>query len=142
MPSEFHAKYESALEQKLNAESKDDRKAAKTRLAELEHQQENHTIHLGEQLEELTGLEARVTILGYVQRGGTPSAADRLLATRLGSACVELIEKEHYGVMVAAHGEEAVPMPLEDIAGRKKLVPQEHPWVVSARHVGTSFGDE
>ena len=47
------------------------------------------------QPEELTGLEARVTILGYLQRGGTPSAGDRLLATRLGTACADLIHKGH-----------------------------------------------
>ncbi len=142
MPADFHEEYTRLLEEKLSAVSKEEKKEIKARFSQLEQQQENHTIHLGEQLEELTGLETRVTILGYLQRGGAPSAADRLLATRLGSACVELIEQNSYGVMVAARGEDAVPVPLEQVAGRKKLVPLDHPWVTSARHVGTSFGDE
>ena len=142
MPADYYQAYQLAVEEKMNAASKEEKKAAKKKLAELEQQQENHTIHLGEQLEELTGLETRVTILGYLQRGGTPSAADRLLATRLGSACVELIEQGHFGVMVTAKGEQAVAVPLEQVAGNKKLVPLDHPWVISARHVGTSFGDE
>ena len=57
------------------------------------------------QLEELTHLESRVTILGYVQRGGTPCAADRILATRLGTACADLIKEGKFGVMVAARGD-------------------------------------
>ena len=60
-------------------------------LAALEEKHQDNTIHLGHELEALTGLEARVTILGYLQRGGTPSAGDRLLATRLGTACADLI---------------------------------------------------
>ena len=89
----------------------------------------------------MTGLESRITILGHLQRGGTPSAADRILATRLGTACADLIDAEIYGVMVAARGEKAVAIPLEEVAGKKNLVPPDHAWVESARRVGTSFGD-
>lgn len=138
---EFHEAHIKALAQKENADSKEEKKAAKIILDELEQQHRNHTMHLGTQLEELTGLETRVTILGYLQRGGTPSAADRLLATRLGSACVDMIVKEQYGLMVAASGYDAIPVPLEDVAGKKKLVPVDHPWIETARHVGTSLGD-
>jgi 6-phosphofructokinase 1 len=92
-------------------------------------------------LEELTGLESRVTILGHFQRGGTPSAADRLLATRLGTACAEFIHERHYGVMVAARGEGAEPVSLSEVVGQRKTVPSDHPWVNSARYVGTSLGD-
>jgi len=98
-------------------------------------------LHLAQQLETLTGLEARVTILGHLQRGGTPSAADRLLATRLGTAAADLIEQRQYGFMVAARGEFSVPVRLEEVAGQVKTVPPDHPWVASARGVGTSFGD-
>ena len=91
--------------------------------------------------EELTGLECRVSILGYVQRGGTPSAADRLLATRLGTACAELVHEGHFGVMVAARGEGVEPVPIGDVAGKRKEVPPDHPWVQSARAVGTCLGD-
>ncbi|MCU7935052.1 MAG: 6-phosphofructokinase [Candidatus Thiodiazotropha sp. (ex Dulcina madagascariensis)] len=128
-------------EEKLKASDKRVRKQVKAELAALEADHANHTVALSRQLEALTGLESRVTILGYLQRGGTPSAADRLLATRLGTACTDLIADGVFGVMVAARGELAVPVPLADVAGFKKLVPVDHPWVVSAKRVGTSFGD-
>jgi 6-phosphofructokinase 1 len=99
------------------------------------------TLRLAQQLEKLTGLEARVTILGHLQRGGTPSAADRILATRLGTAAADLIAKKKYGVMVAARGEDTRPLKLEDAAGKVKTVPPDHPWILSARRVGTNFGD-
>jgi 6-phosphofructokinase 1 len=76
-----------------------------------------------------------------VQRGGTPSAADRLLATRLGSAGADLIHEGVFGVMVAARGEGTEPVPLDQVAGKRKLVPPDHPWVLAARHVGTCLGD-
>lgn len=131
-----------AEEQKQAARNKQEKRQAKQRLTtlELDHLG-NHTVQLSEQLEQLTGLESRVTILGHVQRGGAPSAADRLLATRLGSACADLVAGGQCGVMVAAAGESAVAVPLEEVAGRKKLVPQDHPWIVSAKRVGTSLGD-
>jgi len=100
-----------------------------------------HTARLTRQLEELTRLESRVTILGHLQRGGTPSAADRLLATRLGTAAAELIDQGVYGVMVAARGEGAEPVPLDQVAGNRRTVPLDHPWVRSARLIGTSLGD-
>jgi 6-phosphofructokinase 1 len=100
-----------------------------------------NTWRLSKQLEELTQLETRVTILGYLQRGGTPSASDRLLATRLGTMCVELIENDCFGVMVADHGGVAVPVPITDVAGNSKLIPPDHAWVQSARRVGTCLGD-
>ena len=82
-------------------------------------------MRLAKQLEELTHLESRVTILGYVQRGGTPSPADRLLATRLGSACGDLIHEDVFGVMVAARGDGTEPVPLEKVAGKRKIVPPD-----------------
>jgi 6-phosphofructokinase len=86
-------------------------------------------------------LESRVTILGYVQRGGTPSAYDRLLATRLGTAAADLIDQGLYGKMVAARGEGIEPVELEKIVGKRNIVPVDHPWVLSARKVGTNLGD-
>ena len=65
-------------------------------------------------LEELTGFETRVTVLGHLQRGGTPTAFDRVLATRLGTAAAELALEGHSGVMVALRGMETRPVPLED----------------------------
>jgi 6-phosphofructokinase 1 len=67
--------------------------------------------------------------------------ADRLLATRLGSACADLIHEGVFGVMVAARGDGTEPVPLEKVAGKRKTVPPNHPWVETARRVGTCFGD-
>ncbi|MFI5341194.1 MAG: 6-phosphofructokinase [Candidatus Methylomirabilales bacterium] len=114
---------------------------AEGELEQLEAQHAGNTMRLAKQLEGLTGLESRVTILGYVQRGGTPSAADRLLATRLGTACADLIDKGQYGVMVAARKEDTKPVPLEDVAGKLRSVPLDHAWVAAARRVGTCMGD-
>ena len=84
-------------------------------------------MRLAKQLEELTHLEARVTILGYVQRGGTPSVADRLLATRLGTACAGFIHEGVFGVMVAARGDGVKAVPIGEVAGRLKTVPARPP---------------
>lgn len=133
-----------ARENKQEAKEKNDKSAKKkaaAKLAELEREHAGNTLRLAAQLEELTGLEARVTILGHLQRGGTPSAADRVLATRLGTACAELIHEGTYGVMVAVRGEETESVPLEQVVGKRKMVPLGHPWIRSARHVGTCLGD-
>jgi 6-phosphofructokinase 1 len=129
-------------EQKLQkGKTKVERRAAKLELDALEAKHAGNTLRLARHLEELTHLESRVTILGYVQRGGTPSAADRLLATRLGTACADLIDDGVFGVMVAARGDSAEPVPLEKVAGKRKTVPLDHQWVGSARRVGTCLGD-
>jgi len=119
---------------------KQERKAAKKAVEKFEAARPDHTLRLARQLEKLTGLESRVTILGHLQRGGTPSAADRILATRLGTATAELVAQDVYGVMVAARGEGVEAMPLEQVAGRRRLVPLDHPWITSALRVGTSLG--
>lgn len=100
-----------------------------------------NTLRLARKLEKITGLESRVTILGYLQRGGTPSANDRILATRLGSACAALVQEGMFGVMLAARGDKAEPVALEDVVGKTKTVPIDHPWIESARRVGTCLGD-
>lgn len=130
------------LEGVETAESKDERRKFKDAVKEQQAKHKGNTLRLAEQLEELTGLEARVTILGHVQRGGTPSARDRLLATRVGSAAADLINEGHYGSMVAIRGNSTQPVPLEEVAGHKKLVPVDHPRVLSARRIGTCMGDE
>ena len=69
-------------------------------------------------------------------------AVDRLLATRLGTACAEYIENETYGIMVAAKGEGTRAVPLKKVVGQKKIVPPDHEWIKTARAVGTCLGDE
>ncbi len=123
------------------AKSQEQKRDAKREIAALDARHQGNTLRLAKQLEELTHLESRVTILGYVQRGGTPSPADRLLATRLGSACGDLIHENVFGVMVAARGDGTEPVPLEKVAGKRKVVPPNHPWIETARHVGTCLGD-
>jgi ATP-dependent phosphofructokinase / diphosphate-dependent phosphofructokinase len=118
-----------------------DKKEAKVELAALEQRHTGNTMRLARQLEELTHLESRVTILGYVQRGGIPSPTDRLLASRLGAACADLIHENVFGVMVAARGDGTEPVSLEKVAGKRKIVPPDHPWVEAARRVGTCLGD-
>jgi len=122
------------------AKSKEARAKASTRLNEFHATRANHAIGLTRQLEGLTGQESRLTILGHLQRGGTPSAADRVLATRLGTACAETVAAGRFGVMLALQGTEIVPVPLEEVAGQKKLVPPDHPLVHAAEMVGTRFG--
>ena len=123
------------------SEKKSERREASEKLAAFHADHTGHTLRLTEHLEKITGQESRLTILGHLQRGGTPTAADRLLCTRLGTACVETLLKKQYGRMIAVRGMEILPVPIEEVAGRKKLVPPDHEWVQSARSVGTCFGD-
>ncbi len=114
---------------------------AKKHKAAVESSQRENTFKLARELEAATGLESRVSILGYVQRGGTPCAHDRLLGTRLGTVGADLVARGEFGVMVAAQGPRTVPVPLEQVAGRIKYVPIDHPWVQAARQVRTGLGD-
>ena len=134
-------RFQSAEEKKNQGKSKAARAKAKAKLAELEQSRHGNTLRLPRHLEERTGLESRLTILGHLQRGGTPSAADRLLATRLGAACADLLHAGTYGVMVAARGDGVEPVPLKHVAGNTKLVPSDHPWVQAARGIGICLGD-
>ncbi|MBN1123338.1 MAG: 6-phosphofructokinase [Anaerolineae bacterium] len=123
--------------------SKDNKayKEAQKELKELEARHTGNTLRLTHELERLTTLESRLTILGHLQRGGTPTPYDRLLATRLGTACTQCINEGIGGVMIAARGEKAVPVPLEKVAGKCKVVPPDHPWVLTARDLGLCLGD-
>jgi 6-phosphofructokinase 1 len=118
-----------------------ERETANAEIALLETQHIGNTLRLAHQLEQLTGLESRVSILGYIQRGGTPSPVDRLLATRLGSAAADLVQAGTFGVMVAARGHGTEAVPLEEVAGKRRVVPLDSDWVATARHVGTCLGD-
>ena len=97
---------------------------------------------IARQLQQITGIEARVTSLGHVQRGGIPSATDRLLCTRLGTKAGELLFNGVYNVMVAVKGDRCEPVPLEKVAGVKKTVPLDHPWLKAAQLVDTCLGQQ
>ncbi len=93
-------------------------------------------------IEEGTGLETRVTVLGHLQRGGSPTAYDRILATRFGVAAAEVACRGRSGVMVALRGNEIVTVPIADAIATLRTVPPDHAMVAAARAVGTRFGDE
>ncbi len=97
--------------------------------------------YLSRRITELTGIETRETVLGYIQRGGTPSPMDRVLATRYGSAAADLIAKREFGKMVALRNNEITSIPLADVAGRLNLVNPDNTMVIKAKNMGTSFGD-
>jgi 6-phosphofructokinase 1 len=132
---------EEAARRKQSERERDDKKKARADAEATPEWHPGKSMILAEQLEQLTGLESRVTILGYLQRGGTPSAGDRMLATRLGTACAAYINEGQFGIMVAARGDNTEPVPLEHVVGKRKTVSTDHPWIDSARRVGTSFGD-
>jgi len=97
---------------------------------------------LGEQIEKLSGLETRAVVLGHLQRGGTPTSFDRVLATALGAEAVDLVVQGRFGRMVAVRSGAVASVPLETAAGGPRLVSLDHPLLAAARAVGTSFGDE
>jgi phosphofructokinase-like protein len=97
---------------------------------------------LGSQIEQATRLETRTVVMGHLQRGGTPTPFDRVLATRLGTRAVDMIKSKKYGYMVGVKNNKLVEVPLEDVAKGKKLVPLDDPLIQSARSVGTCFGDK
>lgn len=135
------ADYEAATLLVKMAKTSEEKRAAKAHLAHVVDNQREHTFGLARDLEAATGLETRVTILGYVQRGGTPCAADRLLGTRLGAAAADMVARGEFGFMVAARADGTEAVPLTEVAGKVKLVPQDHDWVAAARKVGTGLGD-
>jgi 6-phosphofructokinase len=137
----YAARFREAKARQSRARSRTALERVSAELTELDQHHAGNTLRLSHQLEKLTGLECRVSILGYVQRGGTPSAADRMLGTRLGTVCAELIRERVFGVMVAARGEGAQPVPLDQVADNRKEVPLDHPWIAAARAVGTCLGD-
>lgn len=99
------------------------------------------TNHLAEYIEEKTGYSARTSVLGYIQRGGTPCAYDRLLCTRLGEAAADLVKEGVFGVTVAVKGNRIVANNLDDIAGKYKYVTRGDRMVKCARELGIFLGE-
>ena len=86
-------------------------------------------------------LESRAVVLGHLQRSGSPTAHDRILATRFGREAVVQAAAGNFGVMVAAQGNDIVPVPLSEVGGKQRLVEPDEPLLALARSVGTAFGD-
>ncbi|MBN1867638.1 6-phosphofructokinase [Candidatus Sumerlaeota bacterium] len=97
---------------------------------------------LADRIEESTGIESRVTVLGHLQRGGPPTAYDRLLATRFGHHAVHLLVEREFGRMVALKGAHVKSVPLEKATRKTKPVPPDHPLIQAARSLDTCLGDK
>lgn len=96
--------------------------------------------YISEEIEAGTGIETRKTILGYIQRGGSPSPMDRLLASSYGAYAVELISKNDYGKMVAIVKDEITHIPLDEVGGKLRLVPTNHPMLERAYGLDICLG--
>lgn len=98
--------------------------------------------HVAEAIQTYTNIETRETVLGYIQRGGSPTPMDRILATRYGAYATKCIAEACFGTMVAVKGNDLTTVPLEEVGGKLRLVDAEHPLINKARKMGVSFGDE
>jgi phosphofructokinase-like protein len=96
---------------------------------------------LAEQIQKITGKETRSMVLGHIQRGGTPSGYDRVLATRFGGAAIRAVADQKWGHMVALQTPHIVTIPIADALREEKRVDPSHDVVQTARQVGISFGD-
>lgn len=96
---------------------------------------------LGVSIQRVTGKETRSLVLGHLQRGGSPTGYDRLLATRFGAAAVQAIADRKWGEMVALQSPHLVTVPIEEVLREPKRVDPEHDIVQTARRIGISFGD-
>lgn len=95
---------------------------------------------LGGQIESKTGIETRVSVLGHIQRGGSPIPEDRNLGTLFGQHAVELIRQKKFGYMAVLRSGKITSYPIRKAIRKRKLVPRNHPLILAARAVGTSFG--
>ncbi|MBL8188390.1 MAG: ATP-dependent 6-phosphofructokinase [Acidobacteria bacterium] len=98
--------------------------------------------YLAKELGQLTGYETRSLVLGHLQRGGQPTPADRLLATRFGTAAVRAIQRGERNVMVAYQSSTIITVPLATAIEHRKQVPLDYDVIQSARDLGISFGDQ
>ncbi len=96
---------------------------------------------LARQIEDCTGIESRATVLGHVQRGGPPTATDRVLATEFGYTAMKLLMSGSSNRLVVMQKGVVTDIDLMTAAGRQRLVPPDHPLIAAARAIGTSFGD-
>lgn len=124
------------------ARSRDQKDLSKKDVKKLRAQGLSSGVQLAAALNEREGVEARVSILGYLQRGGSPVPYDRVLATQFGTKGAELLARGDYGKMVALQGQDITAIPLAETAGKTKYVPVEELAIRSAKAAGTCFGTE
>jgi 6-phosphofructokinase 1 len=96
---------------------------------------------VADEIELNTGRETRVTVLGHLQRGGSPTPFDRILATKFGAFAIEMASKKRFGCMASLKGTEIVDVKIEDAIAKQKLVKMDNQEVSVARAIGISFGD-
>ncbi len=122
-------------------EKEEARMKKKEREAKRAEERFSSSAFVAQQLRDLVGVEARNVVPGHIQRGGTPSAYDRVLSTQFGVHAAELIRDGIFGVTVALKGNEITHNPLREVAGVAKPVPEDDQMIVTARDIGISFGD-
>ncbi|MCF8067995.1 MAG: ATP-dependent 6-phosphofructokinase [Desulfobacterales bacterium] len=98
--------------------------------------------YVAEQIKQHIDLEVRTTVLGHIQRGGSPTSFDRVLGTRLGSFAVEAAGKGDFGTMVSLDTPEIVLVPLKELAGKVRTVPLNHQLIRTAESIGINLGNE
>lgn len=123
--------------------SKEDAKLSKKEYKEKmkNYKYPSVSYELADKIQKMTGGEVRVTVPGHTQRGGSPCPYDRVFASRLGAEAGRLILKGEYGFMVGYKNREIVKVPLEDVAGKLKMVSPDSDIVKEAKLLGISFGD-
>lgn len=123
--------------------SKEDAKLSKKEYREKKKNYSYPSVsyEIADQIQKRTGKEVRVTVPGHTQRGGSPCPYDRVFATRLGAEAGRLILQGEYGFMVGYRNREIVRVPLEEVAGKLKMLDPEATIVKEAKMVGISFGD-
>jgi phosphofructokinase-like protein len=96
---------------------------------------------VADQIHKLTGIETRTTVLGHVQRGGTPVPEDRVLATEFGNAAISALVAGKENRLIVMQGRTVTDIDILHAAGKQRTIPVDHPLIRAARHVGTCFGD-
>ena len=97
---------------------------------------------LGQKIEEMTGVETRTVVMGHLQRGGTPTPFDRVLATQLGTKAVDMMRSREFGYMVGIQKCKFVKVSLKEVSKGSRKIPLDHPLIRSAKSLDTSFGDK
>ena len=123
--------------------SKEDAKLSKKELKEKLKNKRHPSVsyEIAEKIQAETGMEIRITVPGHTQRGGSPCPYDRVLSTRLGAEAAQCILDKEYGCMVGIVNGKAKKIPLEDVAGKLKMVSPDDQLIKEAKLIGISFGD-
>lgn len=106
-----------------------------------EHMSQSIGFRVAKELEAITGIETRTSVLGYIQRGGSPSPYDKVLATQIGTAAADFLANKDFGKLVAMNGGKIESVPLSTVASGVKSIPMDDPMLLTARKLGICLGD-